>query len=86
MRDAQLEAERLERPGTGHQAAQLEVGTSAQPIPVHFSFAENDHIEGSLSAERRLLLRDRFDLPDLAELLGALRHERATGALTPFVE
>jgi len=43
----------------------LEVGTSAQPIPVHFSFAENDHIEGNLSAERRLLMRDRFDLPDL---------------------
>ena len=47
-----------------HQVS-LEIGTSAQPIPVHFSLAENDHIEGSLSAERRLLLRDRFDLPDL---------------------
>ncbi len=43
----------------------LEVGTSTQPIPVHFSFAENDHIEGNLSAERRLLMRDLFDLPDL---------------------
>jgi AMP nucleosidase len=43
----------------------LEIGTSAQPIPVHFSFAENDHIEGNLSAERRLLMRDLFDLPDL---------------------
>ena len=31
----------------------LEVGTSAQPIPVHFSLAENNHLEGSLSAERR---------------------------------
>ena len=47
-----------------HQVS-LEIGTSAQPIPVHFSLAENDHIEGSLSPERRLLLRDRFDLPDL---------------------
>ena len=43
----------------------LEIDTSSQPVPVHFSFAENDHIEGSLSPERRLLLRDRFDLPDL---------------------
>jgi AMP nucleosidase len=43
----------------------LEVGTSAQPIPVHFSLAENDHIEGNLTPERRLLMRDRFDLPDL---------------------
>jgi AMP nucleosidase len=46
----------------------LEVGTSVQPIPVHFSFAEHDHIEGNLSAERRLLLRDLFDLPDLGAM------------------
>jgi AMP nucleosidase len=43
----------------------LEIGTSAQPIPVHFSFAENDHVEGNLTPERRLLMRDMFDLPDL---------------------
>ena len=43
-------------------------GTSTQPIPVHFSLAENDHIEGTLSAERRLLMRDLFDLPDLAAM------------------
>ena len=47
-----------------HQVT-LEIGVSSQPIPVHFSLAENDHVEGTLSAERRLLLRDRFDLPDL---------------------
>ena len=47
---------------------ELEVGTSSQPIPVHFSFAENDHIEGTLSAERRQLMRDVFDLPDLAAM------------------
>jgi AMP nucleosidase len=53
----------------GHnQQVQLEVGTSAQPIPVHFSFAEHDHIEGSMSAERRLLMRDVFDLPNLAAM------------------
>jgi AMP nucleosidase len=46
----------------------LEVGVSSQPIPVHFSFAEHDHIEGSLSPQRRLLLRDLFDLPDLAAM------------------
>ena len=47
---------------------ELEVGTSTQPIPVHFSFAEHDHIEGELSAERRMLMRDAFDLPDLAAM------------------
>ena len=46
----------------------LEIGTSVQPIPVHFSFAENDHIEGTMSAERRMLMRDVFDLPDLASM------------------
>jgi AMP nucleosidase len=46
----------------------LEVGTSTQPIPVHFSFAEHDHIEGSLTPERRLLMRDLFDLPNLAAM------------------
>ncbi|RYF63513.1 MAG: AMP nucleosidase, partial [Comamonadaceae bacterium] len=47
-----------------HQV-ELEVGTSSQPIPIHFSFAENDHIEGTMTAERRALMRDVFDLPDL---------------------
>jgi AMP nucleosidase len=46
----------------------LEVGTSAQPIPVHFSFAEHDHIEGSMTPERRLAMRDLFDLPDLSAM------------------
>ena len=48
-----------------NHGVELEVGTSNQPIPIHFSFADNDHIEGQLSAERRLLMRDVFDLPDL---------------------
>lgn len=47
---------------------ELEVGTSTHPIPIHFSFAEHDHIEGTLSQERRMLMRDVFDLPDLAAM------------------
>ena len=50
-----------------HQV-ELEVGTSSQPIPLHFSFSENEHIEGNLSAARRQLMRDEFDLPDLAAM------------------
>jgi len=46
----------------------LEIGLSQQPIPIHFSFAENDHIEGTMSTERRMLMRDVFDLPDLAAM------------------
>jgi AMP nucleosidase len=47
---------------------ELEIGTSTQPIPVHFSFAENDHIEGTMPPDRRRLMRDLFDLPDLAAM------------------
>ncbi len=60
--------------------AQLEVGISSQPIPIHFSFAEHDHVEGSMSAERRLLLRDLFDLPDL----GAMDDGIANGTFEPL--
>ncbi|MGR4870393.1 AMP nucleosidase [Variovorax sp. LARHSF232] len=58
---------------------ELEVGTSTQPIPIHFSFAENDHIEGQMSAERRALMRDVFDLPDL----GAMDDGIANGTYEP---
>ena len=46
----------------------LEVGTSTQPMPVHFALAGDDHVEGTMSAERRLLMRDLFDLPDLGAM------------------
>jgi AMP nucleosidase len=46
----------------------IEVGSSRQPIPVHFSFAEDEHIEAALPPERLQLMRDVFDLPDLAAM------------------
>jgi AMP nucleosidase len=46
----------------------LEVDVSTQPIPVHFSFAEHDHVEGDMSAARRQLMRQVFDLPDLTAM------------------
>src|SRR5690606_19256478 len=46
----------------------LEVGLSSEPIPVHFCLSEHDHLEGNLSPERRVFLRDQFDLPDLAAM------------------
>ncbi len=51
-----------------NHSVELEVGTSHQPIPVHFSFAEHEHIEGEMAPERRMLMRDVFDLPDLAAM------------------
>ncbi|MBK9441515.1 MAG: AMP nucleosidase [Comamonadaceae bacterium] len=61
-----------------HQVA-LEVGTSNQPIPVHFSFADNEHIEGNMSPARHQLMRDVFDLPDLAAMDDGI----ANGTYTP---
>ena len=65
----------------------LEVGTSSSPIPVHFSLAENDHLEGSMPLERRLLLRDLFDLPDLAAMDDGIAngtHETRPGEAQPL--
>ncbi|MGA0570311.1 AMP nucleosidase [Variovorax sp. VNK109] len=58
---------------------ELEVGTSTSPIPIHFSFAQHDHIEGTLTADRRMLMRDVFDLPDL----GAMDDGIANGTFEP---
>jgi AMP nucleosidase len=62
-----------------HLVGGLQIGLSQQPIPVHFSLAEHDHLEGSLSVERRLLMRDLFDLPDL----GAMDDGIANGTHEP---
>jgi AMP nucleosidase len=70
-----------------NQSVQLEVGTSTQPIPVHFSFREHDHIEGFMTAERRLAMRDLFDLPDLAAMDDGIAngtYEAAAGEAQPL--
>jgi AMP nucleosidase len=51
-----------------NHACKLEVGTSKEPMPVHFSFAENEHMEGEMSSTRRARMRDVFDLPDLTAM------------------
>ena len=65
----------------------LTVGVSTQPIPVHFSFAEHDHVEGTLSPQRRLLMRDLFDLPNLTSMDDGIAngtHEAAFGDAQPL--
>ena len=57
----------------------IEIGLSSEPIPVHFSLADHDHLEGSLSRERRQRMRDLFDLPDL----GAMDDGIANGTFEP---
>lgn len=44
----------------------LEIGLSTSPIPIHFAFSDGMHVEGNLEAERIGIMRQIFDLPDLA--------------------
>ncbi|MGM9425864.1 AMP nucleosidase [Hydrogenophaga sp. MI9] len=70
-----------------NHGGELEVGTSAQPIPIHFSFAEHDHVEGDLDADRRALMRDVFDLPDLSVMDDGIAngtHEPGPGEAQPL--
>jgi AMP nucleosidase len=46
----------------------IEVGVSAQPVPIHFAFAEGIHLEGDLDRDSLLAMRNIFDMPDLALL------------------
>ncbi len=46
----------------------LEIGTSREPIPLQFAVDGSEHVEGQLDPERRQLLRETFDLPDLAAM------------------
>ena len=70
-----------------NHAGELEVGISSQPIPIHFSFAEHDHVEGHLSTERRALMRNVFDLPDLTVMDDGIAngtHEPGPGEAQPL--
>jgi len=70
-----------------NHGGQLEVGTSTQPIPIHFSFAEHDHVEGQMDAHRRALMRDVFDLPDLTAMDDGIAngtHEPKPGEAHPL--
>ncbi|MEX1179457.1 MAG: AMP nucleosidase [Cucumibacter sp.] len=44
----------------------IEVGESETPIPVHFALSPSEKVDGDAVANRNLVLRDIFDVPDLA--------------------
>lgn len=50
----------------------LEVGVSTSPIPIHFAFNDGMHVEGSLEPSRVSLMRQLFDLPNLAVMDDAI--------------
>jgi AMP nucleosidase len=65
----------------------LEIGTSNHPIPVHFAFADDEHIEGTMTSARQLQMRERFDFPDLAAMDDGIAdgtHEFQPGAARPL--
>jgi len=72
----------------GHdKEMQLEIGTSSQPIPVHFAMGELEHVEGGISQERMQLLRNVFDLPDLSAMDDSIANgmfEPSPGAARPL--
>ena len=49
-----------------NHAKHIEVGVSTTPIPIHFAFQNGTHIEGGLTAERKVILHEVFTLPDLS--------------------
>ncbi|MEZ5872453.1 MAG: AMP nucleosidase [Nitratireductor sp.] len=45
----------------------VSISVSQTPIPLHFAFAEGQHIEGSIQERISRPLRDVFDAPDLSQ-------------------
>jgi AMP nucleosidase len=50
----------------------VEVGPSAEPIPLHFAFDDAIHIEGEIADTIARPLRDMFDVPDLGVIDDAI--------------
>lgn len=65
----------------------IEVGTSRQPVAVHFALDDDEHLEGSLDPARRARMRDLFDLPDLGVMDDGIAngtYEPAPGEARPL--
>ena len=65
----------------------VRIGPSATPIPLHFAFADDTHIEGALADRLDAPLRDIFDVPDLRVMDDAIvngTHEPAPGEPLPL--
>jgi AMP nucleosidase len=73
-----------------NHAVKVDIGPSAEPIPLHFAFPEGIHVEGETADRIERPLRDMFDVPDLAVTDDAIvngTHESPPGEpfpLAPF--
>lgn len=59
--------EQLRRLAQNHHVA-FDVGVSEEPIPIHFAFEEGVYLEGDLDQSHLRVLRNAFDVPDLASM------------------
>ncbi len=65
----------------------IEIGASRTPIPLHFAFPDDTHLDGSWPDDPDRPLRDLFDVPDLSITDDAIvngTHETAAGAAMPL--
>ena len=65
----------------------VEVGPSAEPIPLHFAFPDGVHVEAESADRIDQPLRDLFDVPDLAVIDDGIvngTYEPAAGAPLPL--
>ena len=65
----------------------VEIGASAEPIPLHFAFADSVYVEGELTDRIDRPLRDMFDVPDLAVIDDSIvngTYEAKAGAPLPL--
>ena len=51
-----------------NHGVQIQVGTSRQPIPVHFALSESPPMDVTLEPSRQAHFRELFDLPDLSAM------------------
>lgn len=51
-----------------HPDAELVVGVSDMPIPLHFALGDSFHLEGDLTAEQMAMMPQIFDRPDLVSM------------------
>ena len=70
-----------------NHGVQVEIGSSSEPIPLHFAFPDGIHVEAEVADKIERPLRDIFDVPDLAVMDDAIvngTHHPALGTPRPL--